>query len=93
MCVAFPPAISANVGSPATSPTTRKAPLPSLVKLQGQVKNNPRDPNLRAMLGLRLARTGSLDSAIEEFRQAVALKPDFIKAWTNLATASNRKAI
>ncbi|MBC8097668.1 MAG: tetratricopeptide repeat protein, partial [Akkermansiaceae bacterium] len=61
-------------------------PAPAVIqRFRAAVKANPRDPQLRNALGLVLAQSGQIAPAIDEFREAVRLKPDFTEAWSNLA--------
>jgi tetratricopeptide (TPR) repeat protein len=48
---------------------------------------SPRDPEIQNRLGESLARMGALDAAIAAYRAALAARPDFLKAETNLILA------
>ena len=45
---------------------------------------HPGDPAIAYMHGLFLARTGALDAAEQQFRRALALKPDLADAWVQI---------
>jgi spermidine synthase len=52
-----------------------------------RVKDYPKDANARNTLGYILWHEGNYQDAIAEFKQAIALKPDFANAHANLGRA------
>jgi tetratricopeptide (TPR) repeat protein len=58
------------------------AALALLWQASGQA---PRDADVQNRLGEALGRMGALDAAIEAFRRAIAERPDFVKAASNLS--------
>ncbi len=55
------------------------------------VKKSPYKPRQHYNLGVVLARNGNLDQAIEHYRTALKLKPDYSAAYYNLGNALARK--
>jgi predicted O-linked N-acetylglucosamine transferase (SPINDLY family) len=45
------------------------------------------DPDSQFRLGNSLKKSGELPAAIEAFRKAIELRPDFVEAWNNLGNA------
>ncbi|MEI8397377.1 MAG: tetratricopeptide repeat protein, partial [Rhodospirillaceae bacterium] len=55
--------------------------------LRRALLHSPRDAGIMNNLGLVLGRLGHVSDAVRSFRQAVALKPDYVEAWFGLAAA------
>jgi len=55
------------------------------------VVKSPHQPRQHYNLGVVLARNGNLDKAIEQYRAALNLKPDYAEAYYNLGNALVRK--
>ena len=61
------------------------------VAARGLIDSSPRDPLLHLVLGMALAGEDKLDAAIQSYRAALALKPDFFDAWNNLGVALHKQ--
>ena len=57
----------------------------SLKFLRQALAGKPNDPGCHVDYGLVLAATGQIDAALDEYRRAVSLQPDYIPALNNLA--------
>ena len=57
------------------------------------VSNSPGKARPHLNFGRELLLSGRADEAIEQFRSAVRLKPDFDEAYSNLGAAFNKKAM
>ena len=55
------------------------------------VVKSPHQPRQHYNLGVVLARNGNLDKAIEQYRAALNIKPDYVEAYYNLGNALARK--
>src|SRR5512145_1692203 len=63
----------------------------SIQKLRAAARANPRNAEARNALGLALGQSGQLNPAVDEFREAIALKPDYLDAWMNLGVALEQR--
>src|SRR5262245_13283550 len=73
------------------APEARRQPPTSITKLRAAVQANPRNAESRNALRLALSKSGQIKPAIAEFREAIALKPDYGEAWSNLGNALKQK--
>jgi len=63
----------------------------AIASLAQAIRVDPANPNLRLQLGGLFFSLGKYDEAIDLFRQAIDLKPDFANAYYNLAWAYQQK--
>lgn len=61
-------------------------------KLEEAVKINPTDPILYYNIGVMKMELNDLDGAVESFKQALELKPDYMDAINNIGAAILKKA-
>ena len=54
------------------------------------LKNFPNEPLLLNINGVCFSQIGPIESAIDSFKKAIALKPDYIEAYYNLGAAFQR---
>lgn len=62
----------------------------SLAKLEALLAADPQDTDALHLAGLAAYQLKNFPLAIELLRRAVALRPDFVDAWTDLGTALNQ---
>jgi predicted O-linked N-acetylglucosamine transferase (SPINDLY family) len=55
------------------------------------VRSDPRNPEYQRQLGRALNKQGKVDQAMIRFRQAVAVKKDYVDAWLDIAGVYNEQ--
>ncbi len=59
--------------------------MPKRAQIEEMLKSDPSDPFLNYALGKALATEGNPEAAVAQFRKLLALAPEHVAAWFQLA--------